>query len=222
MALSRALAVCCIAPAAACFIFAGCAARVASTTQPRDDSQLAVSVPSRVREIQTRVIGLDTTSQQMPGANDQSHRQLVGQYFADLTRVLPLIEGEYQSGEFRQGMRVLNSSREQLTAGSPDLASEPTIGQGLRAAERLLRNLNSFIFDNDAGITKNLDALQARINSLDTAHGAVNRVLSAQAIRTATEILQQMSTALAERSRVDAPTTNPATKPEAAPAAAAQ
>jgi hypothetical protein len=217
MTFTRSLAAWCIIPSAACLIFAGCAQKASTASTQKDDSQLAADTTSRVKEIQSRVSELDALSQQLPGANDQSNRKLVAEAFAGLTRILPLIEGDYQSGEFRQGMRVLNSSREQLASGSPDLAAEPTVGQGLRAAERLLRNLNSFVFDNNADLTKSLDMLQKKVVELDTAHGPMNRVLAAQAFRTTTDILQQMSTALVERAGLEgAPTTNPAKKPDVA------
>lgn len=217
MTFTQMLAAWCIIPSAACLIFAGCAQKGSlSSTQKSDDSQLADNT-ARVKEIQSRVSELDILSQQLPGDTDQSNRKLVADAFAGLTRILPLIEGDYQSGEFRQGMRVLNSSREQLTSGSRDLASEPTVGQGLRAAERLLRNLNSFVFDNNADIIKSLDTLQKKVVDLDTVHGPMNRVLAAQALRTTTDILQQMSTALVERAGLEgASTTNPAKKPDVA------
>jgi hypothetical protein len=144
--------------------------------------------------------------------------------FADLEAVLPLIAGQNPSSEFRQGMRVLESSRQQLTSGSTELASEPTIGQGLRAATRLLGTLNTFAFENDANIAKHLDVLQQRINQLDTAHGATNRVIASEAMRDTADVLQQMTNALADRAGLETggkPTTNPATRPDTAGAARA-
>jgi hypothetical protein len=132
------------------------------------------------------------------------------QVFGDLTQVLPLIEGDYKSGEFRQGIRILESSRQQLAAGSPDLAAEPTIGQGVRASLRLLQNLNAMVFANDPEITKRVDALKQKVDELDSAKGGMNRVVAAQSMRSAADVLQQMAGVMADRAGIEArPTTRP-------------
>ena len=103
-------------------------------------------------------------------ASDAAHRQVMVQFFAGLTQVLPLIKGEFESGEFRQSMRILESARQQL-AGSPGLAAEPTVGQGLRESLRVLTALNSTVFGNEDEITKSLDGLRHKVEELDTTHG---------------------------------------------------
>lgn len=219
MAFSRTLATFCLLPASYGLMLTGCAKTISTVGQPvpvKEEPQLASDVSSRVREIQSRVNDLNAASQQLPGNSEQSNRELVQQVFGDLTRILPLIEGEYQSGEFRQGIRVLESARQQLASGSTDLASEPTIGQGLRASLRLLENLNGFVFGQDGEITKKLDVVRQKIDQLDTAHGPMNRVIASQAVRGTADVLQQMSNSLVDRAGLEGkPTTNPATKPDA-------
>ena len=64
-----------------------------------------------------------------------------------------------------------------------------------------------------------LDAVQQKVNALDTAHGGKNRVIASQAVRGAADVLQQMSTSLADRAGIDGkPTTNPAANPAVSPA----
>jgi hypothetical protein len=236
MESSRKLASFCAFAAVALLLIGGCAAKKTSEVgqqrpRPVEEPQLAASeVAGRVHDLQSRINALEADANQLPGqgANGQaaatSHRQLMQRCFADLEAVLPLIAGQNPSSEFRQGMRVLETSRQQLASGSTELAAEPTIGQGLRAATRLLSTLNAFAFENDANIAKHLDALQQRLNQLDTTHGATSRVVASQAMRDTADVLQQMTNALAERAGLETggrPTTNPATKPDTTGAARA-
>ena len=109
MAFSRSLATLCLLPATFGLMLTGCAKTTSTVGRqaPKEEPQLAADVTGRVREIQNRVNDLDATSQQLPGNSEQANRQMIEQCFGDLTRLLPLIEGDYQSGEFRQGIRVL-------------------------------------------------------------------------------------------------------------------
>jgi hypothetical protein len=217
MAISRTLGVSCLIPAVACIFHAGCVANKAATTQPPATQATEVQtadMSSRIGQIQTQVSQLDSISQLLPGATEKENREMVGRYFDGLAKVLPQIVGDYPSSGFRQGLRVLTSSHDQLASGSADLSTEPTIVQGVRSTERLLRNVNAIIFDNDAEITKNLDTLLRRVSGMDMAHGAMNRVLAAQALRESTTILQQMSVSMAERAGTGSGA--PATKPSVA------
>ena len=223
MIRSRKLASYCLLSAAFCLFFAGCVQKASTVGQEarREEPQLAADLTSRVREIQSKVTDFQTDAAALPGGGantreaDAMHRRLMLQCFTDLTQVLPLIEGQYQSGEFRQGMRILESSRQQLAGGSIDLAAEPTIGQGIRASLRLLQNLNTMVFSNDADITKRLDALRQKVNELDTARGSHTRVVAAQSMRGAADVLQQMAGVMADRAGIEGkPTTAPTTKPD--------
>jgi hypothetical protein len=222
MALPRMLAVTCALPAVACVLHAGCVANKPATTQPAAtqaaDMQMA-DMNSRLQQIQMQVANLDGISQQLPGDTDKENRQMVASYFEGVAKVLPQIVGESPSSEFRQGLRVLSSSHDQLASGSADMTSEPTIVQGVRSTERLLRNVNTIIFDSDAQITKNLDALLQKLSAMDRVHGPMNRVIVAQALRGSTMILKQMSVAMSERAGVYGQANGgPATRPAAIPA----
>jgi hypothetical protein len=166
-------------------------------------AQTAGDATGRVREIISKVGALQQTTEQLPGSTEADYRSLMQASFGQLLQVFPLLEGEYQSGEFRQGMRILDSTRQQLASGSKDLAVEPTIGQGMRALVRLLVDVNNVVFNNDELLTRKLDELHQRVDELDSVHGPLNRVVSARAVRDATAVLQQMSTSLAERTGVD-------------------
>ena len=217
MSLPRKFALVGLLPSAACLLYVGCAKTprpdpmATQTTRPSD-------VPNRLLELQRHVADLDTATRQLPGGTETTNRKIAETCFLELTKILPLIEGDYQSGEYVSGLRVLTTTREQLGSGSTEMATEPTIAQGLRAAERLLRNLDTFIFDKDAGILAQVDALHQKIIESDSAHGATQRAIAAQSFRAVSEICQQMTTSMVERAGTDGrPTTGPTTGPTTLP-----
>jgi hypothetical protein len=166
--------------------------------------------------VQARVAQLQIDAAQLPGETDADQRRLMQKVFSDLVGVLPLIAGSSPTSEFRQGLRVLDVSRQQLATGSTEMATEPTIGQGLRATDRLLVNLNATVFENNPDLAKRLGALGQSIDELDTAHGATNRLLATHVVRMTVDVLQQMANIMADRAGIEglkptsAPTTNPA------------
>lgn len=211
-----------ILPAALVFLLAGCAPKtqsdVGAKAHPQsDEPQMAsMDVGSRIKSIQGGIEQLSKTVDQLPGTGssgreeDTANRALMRQCFDSLAQILPIIEGENQTGDFRQGMRILETSRQQLANGSPDLAAEPTIAQGTRAVARLLASLNMYVFNNDAAITEKNDAVQKTVDQLDLTHGVRSRVVSARAMRESVESLKLMSGNLAGRV---APATQPTTAP---------
>jgi hypothetical protein len=180
------------------------------------EPEIASQVAGRVRDVQSRVAELQVDAAQLPGETDADQRRSMQKLFSDLGGVLPLIAGPSPTSEFRQGLRVLDASRQQLATGSTEMATDPTIGQGLRATYRLLVNLNATVFENDADLAKRLGALSQTIEQLDTAHGATNRLLATYVVRQAVDVLQQMANVMADRAGIEgtrpstAPTTNPA------------
>jgi hypothetical protein len=180
------------------------------------EPEIAAQVAGRVRNVQARVAQLQVDAAQLPGETDADQRRLMQMVFSDLAGVLPLIAGPSPTSEFRQGLRVLDVSRQQLATGSTEMATEPTIGQGLRATDRLLVNLNATVFENNPDLAKRLGALGQSIDELDTAHGATNRLLATHVVRMAVDVLQQMANIMADRAGIEgmkpttAPTTNPA------------
>ena len=195
---------------AAGLLSAGCAPVQKSCQCGKGSPAADVSV--RLERIQNHVRILNGITWELPGATDPANRAAVAACFSELTEILPLIEGDERSSEFRVGIRILQDARAQLTAAGPDQSVEPVISSGLRATERLLRGLNRSHFDNDAAMTKQLDVLQKKVGELDTSHDSMNRVYAAQTLRNTTSILEQMSASLMERSGIE---TKPAAKADA-------
>jgi hypothetical protein len=201
----------CLLPAAFCLLLPACAQKgktdVGKQAKPTpDNSQLAqMDVNDRVKSIEGSVGNFDRIVSELPGSGgtprdrDAANRQLMRKAFEELAQLLPMLEGPNQTGDFRQGLRVLDASRQQLANGSMDLAAEPTIAQGVRATAHLLASLNRFVFNNDPGLTQKIDAMQKIVNELDVTHGARSRVISAEAMHQAAGVLHAMSDNLSAR-----------------------
>lgn len=182
-----------------------------------DNSQLAgMDVNDRVKSIQGSVGNFDRIVSELPGSGatprdaDAANRQLMRQAFEQLAQLLPMLEGANQTGDFRQGLRVLDASRQQLANGSPNLAAEPTIAQGVRATAHLLASLNQFVFNSEPALSEKIDAMQKTVDELDVTHGSRSRVTSAQAMRQAGDVLHAMSDNLSARVGPAGATTQPA------------
>ena len=63
------------------------------------------------------------------------------QVFADLVIILPLLEGPEADAVFRQQVRLIESTQNQITGLPTNLPSEPLIGTGLRAADNALEDM---------------------------------------------------------------------------------
>jgi len=67
------------------------------------------------------------------------------------------------------GIRLLESSRQQLAAGSPDLAAEPNNWSGRARSFTAAAKFDSMVFANDPEITNRVDAVEAESYELDSA-----------------------------------------------------
>jgi hypothetical protein len=201
----------CLLPTALCLLPTACAQKgkttVGKEAKPTpDNSQLAsMDVNDRVKSIEGSVGNFDRIVSQLPGSGstprerDANNRQLMRQTFEELAQLLPILEGPNQTGDFRQGLRVLDASRQQLANGSLDLAAEPTIAQGVRSVAHLLASLDRFVFNGDPALAEKIDAMQKIVDELDVTHGPRSRVISAEAMHRAGDVLHAMSDNLSAR-----------------------
>ena len=185
------------------------------------EPQLAANVQQRVRDLDERVTALAEQSQQLPGHTEEDFRTGMESSFGDLSRILSILQGTTQSGEFRQQLRIVDSTRAELASGSQDLASEPTVDTGLRATYRALSNLTDLSFTEDKDqLNPTLDLLRGKLNELDNVHGPMHRVVAAEALDLTTQAVRQMAQSLQERVGLPPAATQPTTQPD--PGAAAR
>src|SRR5258706_4656396 len=155
----------------AALLITGCAAKTQTTLNPpppdgNPEPQLATDARERVKELVTRADESAAGDKKLPGRNVQEDRAQVAQQFALLAQILPMLSGPEMSGDFRQQLRIIDSTRSQLASGSQDLSIEPTVDTGLRAAHRALADINQRAFTESPEIAKQLDAMQAKILEL--------------------------------------------------------
>ena len=186
--------------------------------EPNPEPEVNKDAGVRNRDLGQKVAEFSSASREIPTNDEAGYRQAVGQVFADLSQILPLIQGPNAPGAFRQQMRILQSSRNQLAGGSADLSAEPTIDSGLRAAYRALTSIQQESFNERPEVAKTLESLSAKINELDTTKGPFHRGTVKEAVALIGQAVQSMSSTLDQRLHQQtpgAPTTTPSAEPAA-------
>ena len=186
------------------FLLTGCAAKTKTTLnppppEPNPEPQLATDARQRVQELAARAQGYEAGAQKLPGRNAQEDRAQTTQQFALLAQILPMLNGPDMSGDFRQQLRIIESTRSQLASGSQDLSIEPTVDTGLRAAHRALASINQRSFTETPDIGKQLDAMHAKVEELDGTADATHRLVASQAFHSSAQAITGMAKALGDR-----------------------
>ena len=163
------------------------------------DAALASNVRERVKNLQVAVAEYAQGAQKLPGRNEAENRAQVAQQFTLLSQILASLAGNDVGSEFKQQLRIVENSRAVLSSGSAELATEPTIDTGLRAAHRALASINSHSFTDAPDIAKSLDLMKAKIDDLDSVRGAMHRLVAGQAFNASSEAIRQMSATIDSR-----------------------
>ena len=203
---------CAVAAALALFA-AGCPKQRSTMDRPPE-----INPPPPVeRDAEVRVDELEglsrqfaQTAQRLPGRNSNEHRAAVQQAFADLSQILPILFGPNATGVQRQQLRVIENARSQLAGSSGGLAPEPTIDTALRAGRDALAGLGRGSYFDHPELTQTLDRLDNTVSDLDAARGTTHHQVVAEVVDLMSQAVNQMSEALNQRLRDDAPATRPA------------
>src|SRR5688572_9078670 len=205
----------------ASLVIAGCAKNQSAMEPPppadeNPKAQLASDVRERVRELDVRAAEYGNNAKQMPAGTEDENRKLVSQQFALLSQIIPMLSGLEMPGDLAQQLRIIDSTRSQLSNGSMGLAPEPTISTGLRAAQRALASINQRSFSDVPEVAKSIDAMAANVNDLDVVSGPQHRWVAAQAFTNSAEAVTKMAGAMNQR--LNDQTNKPAITPAPPPA----
>jgi hypothetical protein len=221
MTHTRAFALCLAAA-----LFAGCA-KTDTTLQPpppdpNPQPQLASDARERIKELVNQAAEYEAGAAKLPGPSEADDRAQVIKQFALLSQILPTISGPEMTGDFRQEMRIIDSTRSQLASGSGDLAVEPTIDTGLRAAQRSITSLAHRSFSDLPDVNKAIDTMRAKNEELDGVSGAIHRLVASQSFKASAQAIILMSKALDQRLNDAKAVTKPADTKPADPAKPAE
>jgi hypothetical protein len=188
----------------AVIFFTGCAPKTQTTLQPpppepNPEPQVASDARERVKELGALAEEFANGAFALPGHDAAQDRTQVTQEFALLAQILPMLNGPEMTGDFRQQLGIVSSTRVLLGSASEDLAVEPTIDTGLRAGHRALVSISQRSFIELAGVSKSLETMQMKIEELDGISGPAHRQVTGQAFRAAAEAVSALSTELDKR-----------------------
>jgi hypothetical protein len=186
------------------FLAAGCMRKTETTLNPPPPEtdnlpKVTNDARERVKELGTLAEEFAAGADKLPGRNDQDDRAEVTRQFALLSQLLPMLNGPDMSGDFKQQLGIVSSTKALLGSGSQDLAVEPTIDTGLRAAHRALTSISQRSFIEKPEVAKNLENMRGKIEELDGASGPMHRLVTSQALRASAQAVTQMASALDQR-----------------------
>jgi hypothetical protein len=179
--------------------------------EPNPQPEVNKDAGVRTRDLSQKVTEFVSASREVPTNDEGAYRRAVGQVFGDLSQILPLLQGPNPPGAFRQQMRIVQSSRNQLGSTSQDLSADPTIDSGLRAVYAALVSVQQEQFAEQAELSKILETINARVNDLDTVRGPMHRETVKDAVTLIGQAVQRMSATMDQR--MSEPRSRPATAP---------
>ena len=181
----------------------GCAPKQRPTLSkpPEVNPQPAVEMDldKRVAELKRQADELAGLAKRLPGATADENRQMIREVFVRLAQALPQLGGPNAGGVFEHQISVVTDTRTQLTSRSADLAVEPIVDNGLRAARTALGEAAHATYYQEPQVGQGLDQLAAKIESLDTYQGAAHWQAVAVVVQQESAIVSQMAGILATR-----------------------
>jgi hypothetical protein len=167
--------------------------------EPNPEPRITSDVRDRAKELVQWSDEYAAGAARLPGRDEMSDRQQVAHQFALLSQILPALNGPDMTGDFRQALRIIESTRSLLAGSSTELSAEPTIDTGLRATHRALSLIARQQFSDVADAGKGLDLMSRKLQELDTITGPIHRLVAAQAFGASGDAIGQMTNALDQR-----------------------
>jgi hypothetical protein len=190
--------------------------------EPNPPPTIQISTTQRVQDAASRLDDFDRHAQRLPGLAEADHRVVMETVFGDLIGILPVLQGPDEDAAFRQQLRLIDSTRDQLAGLASDLPSEPLIATGLRAASNALQDMFTQQFSDQTDMSNSFDTLGDKLDALDTAHDAAKRQIVTEAVHLISAIMRQMDAVLSQRIELareaaSQPSTQPTTQPSTQP-----
>jgi hypothetical protein len=204
-------------------VMTGCAKKNTATMDPKvpanPQPQMNDSVPQRVTDLRRLSAQFNELAQRLPGRDENEHRAVMGDVFARLAEILPMLQGPDPSGAFRVQLRTIEDARQRLSAASSNLAMEPTIDSGLRAASSALSTITRETFYAGDNVSDEIDRLNAKLPELDSVHGQFHRLVVKDVVHHLAGIMGHMSEIYSYRLQQQNPAMSPShAEPATAPA----
>ena len=186
---------------------------VAQQQQQDGDGDQSQSVEDRFAHVTQANEAFAAARKELAGHSDEQSRGNLATALGKLQNVLTSLKGPQRGGAFRQQMHIIESAQTRLT-GDSATAPEPTVNAAIRAAYNALSTIASDQFTDEAQLKTLLDAVQTRMDSLNTVRGPIHGFEAARALDDIGAVTQRMADLMQQRL--------PKAQTTTAPAAAAQ
>ena len=200
----------------------GCAKKNTATMDAKAPAnpqpQMNNSVPQRVDELKGLAGQFDELSRRLPGRDENEHRAVMAEVFARLAEMLPMLQGPDPSGAFRVQLRTIEDARQRLSNPASNLAFEPTIDSGLRAAAAALSTITRETFYAGENVADEIDRLNAMLPQLDAVRGPFHRLVVKDVVHHLAAVMTHMSEIYGYRLQEQNPIMPTNAEPATAPA----
>jgi hypothetical protein len=161
----------------------------------------------RVAELTSRAQALQSAADALPARNAADDARLTVQAFDEAAAALEALAGAQQAGFFRQQLRVMKESRDQIQRAGADggAAPEAVVDTALRAMRNAVSSIQERQFPANAEVADHLSQLRSRLQELDAVRGPLHRLVVAEAFESMAGAVQRMADVYEKRDSTTAP-----------------
>ncbi|HYO10609.1 MAG TPA: hypothetical protein VER17_16700 [Tepidisphaeraceae bacterium] len=164
-----------------------------ATTQPNPQPAVMTDVTARMSELQRRARELAEVGRQLPGRNPQEDRQLVVSAFERSSAALQLLGGPEPGGAFRQQLRIIDNTRQQIQSAADGAPADASVDTGLRSVYNALVSVRERLFPNEPNVQQQLDAVRDRLADLDEVRGPLHSLVVSQVFSRTAQVVDTMA-----------------------------
>jgi hypothetical protein len=161
----------------------------------------------RIAELTSRARALQQAADALPARNAADDARLTVEAFDRADAALEALAGAEQAGFFRQQLRVMKESRDQIQRSGADgrAAPEAVVDTALRAMRNAISSIQEQQFPANAEVADRLSQLRSHLQELDAVRGPLHRLVVAQAFESMAGAVQRMADVYEKRGSTTAP-----------------
>jgi hypothetical protein len=177
------------------------------TPAPGAPNTMTNDADRHVSELLSRASALRKAADALPARDVDDDARRTVEAFDRAADALEALAGPDPAGAFRQQLRTMKASRDQIVraSGPNGAAPEPVVDSGLRAMNIAMTEIRERHFPANADVAEQLNQLRSRLEELDAVRGPLHRLVVAQAFEAMAGAVEKMADVYEKRESATAP-----------------